>query len=403
MRRHAFLVLDFRGYFLLTSRHGLAGFTAGECAAQMATIALDATYSVDPSSTGIRVFSRGLIESLPALQSPHHFLLCYRLSRIGRRRDFFRPAGPAKPGSPSFSTRLYQEPLTFWLPWEAELFHSLAQRPPGFRFRREIVTVYDVFPLTGRTYSTEDFQRKFSALLLEAVGRAARVIVPSRYTADQLLRHAGVAREKIRVVPGGVTLPTRVMEPEQRVWEREQIVGKGNEMVLTVAVLENRKNILNALRALAKLPAHYRLVLVGADGYGSEAIHDFIRREQLASRAKVLGRVPDERLAALYQAASAFLFPSLEEGYGLPVLEAMAHELPAVVSGTSSLPEVGGDAALYTDPNDPSDMAEKVTRAVEDATLRGKMIEQGRVRAREFSWQRVAERTCEVYDEVLAA
>lgn len=100
LRRHAFLALDFRGYFLLTSRHGLAGFTAGECAAQMATIALDATYSVDPSSTGIRVFSRGLIESLPALQSPHHFLLCYRLSRIGRRRDFFRPAGPAKPAVP---------------------------------------------------------------------------------------------------------------------------------------------------------------------------------------------------------------------------------------------------------------------------------------------------------------
>jgi glycosyltransferase involved in cell wall biosynthesis len=193
------------------------------------------------------------------------------------------------------------------------------------------------------------------------------------------------------------------MRPEQRAWEREQIVGKGNEMVLTVGVLENRKNILNALRALAKLPAHYQLVLAGGDGHGSEAIHDFIRKEQLASRAKVLGRVSDERLATLYQAASALLFPSLEEGFGLPVLEAMAHELPVVVSGTSSLPEVGGGAALYIDPNDPCDIAEKVMRAVEDATLRGKMIEQGRLRAREFSWEQVAERTCQVYDEVLAA
>jgi glycosyltransferase involved in cell wall biosynthesis len=168
-------------------------------------------------------------------------------------------------------------------------------------------------------------------------------------------------------------------------------------------VLDNRKNILNAVRALAKLPAHYRLVLAGGDGYGSEAIHDFIRKEGLASRVKVLGRVSDERLATLYQAASALLFPSLEEGFGLPVLEAMAYELPAVVSRASSLPEVGGDAALYIDPNDPCDMAEKVRRAVEDSTLRSKIIEQGRVRAREFSWQRVAERTCQVYDEVLTA
>lgn len=379
------------------------GFSAGEQAAQMATIALDATYTVDPKSTGIGVYSRKLIESLAALQSPHHFLLCFRFSRYARRRDFLRPSGLTGVGGRSISTRLYQEPFTFWLPGQAELFHSLAQRPPAFRFQREIVTVSDVFPLTGRTYSTEDFQRRFSALLLEAVCRAARVITPSRYTADQLLRHAGVPREKIRVIPHGVTLPTRVMSLEQRARERELIVGKGNEIVLTVGVLDARKNIVNALRALRNLPVHYRLVLAGGDGYGSEAIHDFIREEQLASRVKVLGRVPDGTLSALYQVASVLLFPSLEEGFGLPVLEAMAYGLPVVVSGVSSLPEVGGDAALYVDPSDPRDMADKVMCAVEDATLRGRMIEQGRARARQFPWQRAAEQTCQVYDEVLAA
>jgi len=366
----------------------------------MATIALDATYTVDPESTGLGVYSRKLIESLAALQSPHHFLLCFRFSQYGRRRDFLRPAGLR---GRSFSTRLYQEPFTFWLPREEELFHSLAQRPTAFCFRRAIVTVQDVFPLTGHKYSTEDFQRRFSALLLEAVCRAARVITPSRYTADQLLRHAGVPREKIRVIPHGVTLPTRVMSLEQRARERELIVGKGNELVLTVGVLERRKNIVNALRALPKLPAHYRLVLAGGDGYGSKAIHDLIREEQLASRVKVLGRVPNGTLSTLYQIASVLLFPSLEEGFGLPVLEAMAYGLPVVVSGVSSLPEVGGDAALYVDPNDPCDMADKVMCAVEDVTLRGRMIEQGRARARQFSWQRVAEQTCQVYDEVLAA
>jgi glycosyltransferase involved in cell wall biosynthesis len=264
------------------------------------------------------------------------------------------------------------------------------------------VTIHDVFPLSARNYFTEDYRRKFSALLLKAIGRAARILVPSHYTAEQLVRHAEVGRQRIRIIPYGVTLPLSLMQPDERLRQREQVVGNGNEMVLLVGVLENRKNTLNALRALSKLPERYRLVLVGGDGYGSEAIHDFIRKEQWASRVTLLGRVSDERIATLYQAASVLLFPSLEEGFGLPVLEAMAHELPVVASCASSLPEVGGEAALYVDPHDPADIAEKVRRAVEDSSQRGRMIEQGRARAQEFSWQRVVERTCEVYDEVLA-
>ncbi len=137
----------------------------------MATIAIDATYSLEPTPSGIAVYSRRLLETLAELETPHRFLVCYRLSRLGRRGEFFRP-GPKSPSQPQFSVRLYQEPLTFWLPRQAQLFHSLAQRPPGFRFEREIVTVHDVFPITGRDYSVPDFLRKFAALLLEAVGRA---------------------------------------------------------------------------------------------------------------------------------------------------------------------------------------------------------------------------------------
>src|SRR5574337_453835 len=151
----------------------------------MATIALDATYAVDSPPSGIGVYSRKLIEALAELETPHRFLICYRISRLRRRAEFFRPSASPRARGPSISTRLYQEPWTFWLPRQAELFHSLAQRPPGFRFKREIVTVFDIFPLTGQEYSTPDFQEKFSALLLEAVERATRVIASSQYTAGQ--------------------------------------------------------------------------------------------------------------------------------------------------------------------------------------------------------------------------
>jgi glycosyltransferase involved in cell wall biosynthesis len=368
----------------------------------MAVIALDATYTVDPQPSGVTVYSRKLIEALAALDTTHQFLLCYRLSRFNQRRTFLRPVTRRGDKRPRFEIRWYQAGLTFWLPWQASLFHSLAQRPPAFRFEKEIVTIHDIFPLTGREYSTPEFQRKFSALLLEAVSRAARVITPSEYTARQLTKHAGVPRERIRVIPEGVDQPVHLLSDEERRAERERLVGRGNEMVLSVGVLQTRKNTVNAIRAVASLPARYQLVLVGGQGYGNEAIHDFIRKERLESRLKLLGHVLADQLPTLYQAARVLLFPSLEEGFGLPVLEAMAHGLPVVASNSSALPEVGGDAPLYVDPHDPRDIAERVRQAVEDLPLRTAMIERGRARARQFTWQRTAEGTCALYDEVLA-
>ena len=179
------------------------------------------------------------------------------------------------------------------------------------------------------------------------------------------------------------------------------LVGEGKHLILSVGVIQTRKNTLNALRALEALPEPYRLILAGGNGHGSEIVHDYIRHEGLGSRVQVRGYVTAEDLRILYQAASVMLFPSFEEGFGLPVLEAMANGLPVVASETSSLPEVGGEAALYVDPHDTRDIADNVRRAVEDSELRERMIQQGLARAREFSWQRVAEQTLQVYHEVL--
>jgi O-antigen biosynthesis alpha-1,2-mannosyltransferase len=368
----------------------------------MATIALDATYTVGAQPSGVAVYCRRLIESLAEIDCEHHYQLCYRLSRFKSRREFLHPNSAPASRWPRFSVRYYQNPWTFWLPWQTDVFHSLVQRPPAFRFRKEIVTVIDLFPVTNKDYSTPDFQRKFSALLLEAVERAVCIITPSQYTTDQLLKHTSVPREKVRLIPFGVDLPAVSLSPERCVAERERIVGKGNEMIFTLGVIQTRKNTLNALKALRHMPERYRLVIAGGNGHGSEAIHDFIRTEGLGPRVVLLGYAPAEQLPVLYNAASVFLFPSFEEGFGLPVLEAMAHGLPVVASKTSSLPEVGGDAALYVDPHDPKDIAEKVVSAVEDEDQRKLMIERGLARARVFTWRSTAEANLQVYNDVLA-
>ena len=363
----------------------------------MATIALDATYTVDPEPSGVAVYSRRLIESLLELEAPHRFLVCYRLSRFRRRHLFLRPSPERK-----FGLRLFQEPFTFWLPWQAELFHSLAQRPPAFRFRKEVVTVFDLFPITGESYSTPEFRRRFSALLAEAVRRAALVIVPSEYTAGELCRNLLVEPERIRVIPQGIDLPDRLPDVAERLRERERWVGRGNQLVLTVGAIQNRKNTLGAVKAVAHLPGHYRLVLAGGNGYGSEAVYEFIRRENLGGRTLTPGYVSPEQLESLYRGASVLLFPSFEEGFGIPVLEAMARGVPVVTSQTSSLPEVGGDAVLYVDPRSVEEITARVRQLVENDALRAELIRSGLDRVSQFSWRQAAERTLEAYEEVLS-
>lgn len=367
----------------------------------MANIAIDATDIVDVLPRGTATYSRHLLESLARVECSHHFRIYYPLARLSQRRRFLKPMVRPGPASPHFSQGIYSRPLTFWLPWRADVVHALSQQPPPFRYKKEIVTIHDVIPLVDGDYYMPAIKERFARLLRESAERAVRIITPSHYTADRLVEMLGTPREKLRVISEGVDPPRHAMNAAERKEERERLVGKGNEMVLSVGVLENRKNILNILRALQLLPARYQLVLAGGNGHGAEAIHDFIRREHLDSRVTLLGHVALGSLSEVYQAASVFLFPSLEEGFGLAVLEAMANGTPVVASPLSSLPEVAAQAAVYADAFDPQDLAEKTQQLVEDHSHREKMTAAGLERAQQFSWLRMAQETVGVYDEVL--
>jgi glycosyltransferase involved in cell wall biosynthesis len=162
-----------------------------------------------------------------------------------------------------------------------------------------------------------------------------------------------------------------------------------------------RKNIARLVKAFENAGAGWRLVLAGSAGYGADSIHARIAASPARDRIQVTGYVSPTELAAWYARASVFAFPSLDEGFGIPVLEAMAAGVPVLTSNRSALPEVAGGAALLVDPENGPEMAAALDRLLVDPDLRLELAARGRRRASDFSWERAAAATWAVYDELL--
>ena len=229
-----------------------------------------------------------------------------------------------------------------------------------------------------------------------SAGIAKRILADSNATRHDLITAYRVAGPRIDVVyPGRDESLTRVDAGPVRAAHSLQ-----KPYLLHVGTIQPRKNLVRLIEAHARLRVRWpelELVLAGAPGWLSAPILQAAR----ADGVRVLGAVPDSDLAGLYSGAEAFVFPSLYEGFGFPVLEAQACGTPVVCSRTSSLPEVAGDGALLVDPYDVHAIADGMRRVVTDEALRRDLIERGRARARAFSWRQAAASTLQVYRQVL--
>jgi len=345
-------------------------------------LALDATYSLDPDVSGVGVYSREILYGLAKTHPEVRFLFCYRTHRFVRsvRAPLAGNVRRALLGESSCHRP--------WGPWSADLFHGLNQRLPRQRFRRAVATFHDLFVLTG-DYSTPEFRRRFAQQAREAAERADLIVTVSAFTARQVEQLLGVEPARLRVIHHGVRVRAESSEPRQNI-------------ILHVGAIQRRKNVARLLEAFERMPGGWRLVLAGAcGGYGAAEIMERIERSPCRSSIDVLGYVTDRQLASLYATASIFAFPSLDEGFGMPVLDAMASGVPVVTSTRSALPEVAGDAALLVDPEDVGAIEEALTRLAADTALRERLSQQGRERAQEFTWAHAIEKTWEVYRELL--
>lgn len=351
---------------------------------------------------GIPRYIRELAQALPALDGGREHLHFYRrghpetFSARARRVDCWTPA----------HHRFERTALAAEIaPWRLDLFHAPDCIPPRWGARRTVITVHDLSFLRYPETLTRESRRHYASQIGAAVRRADAVVADSDATRVDLMDMLGVPAEAIAVVHLGVD-PAYRPRPAAELAAPLARHGLEPGYVLFVGTFEPRKNVAGLCEAYAalraRLPGAPPLVLAGHRGWLFEATLARVAELGVGPHVRFLEDVAGADLPALHAGASVFALVSHHEGFGLPVLEAMACGVPCVVSDRGSLPEVGGGVALEVDPDRPDAVAEALARLLTDSALREALGRRGRERAATFSWARTARATLDVYDRVLA-
>jgi glycosyltransferase involved in cell wall biosynthesis len=352
---------------------------------------------------GIHTYIYHLLEHLPAASHgwrytvmvgagtpPEHAALTVRRSRMDTSSPMRRIA--------------WEQALQPFQPGDFDLVHQMAFVAPLIMPHPFVVTVYDLtfvryperLPTARRLYL-----RLFTRLSCQ---RARRVIAISQSTADDLHHLLGTPREKIDVAVPGIDPRFRPLsDADSRAFRQRH--GLPDRFLLCVCTLEPRKNLSVLLHAYAALPPADRdavhLVLAGGQGWMYEALDALIEGHRLRDHVHLPGFIPDDALAGWYNAAETFVYPSVFEGWGMPVTEAMACGKPVIVSNVSSLPEAAGETGLRVAPHDVAAWTEALRRAIHDPVWRADAGAQALARSSLFTWLRTATSTVASYRRAL--
>jgi glycosyltransferase involved in cell wall biosynthesis len=362
----------------------------------------------DARASGLARYARSLIDAILELTTDHSL-------------EVFGPADYEPPANWAANSRCSFHPVWYKsLPkrvfWEhfvagrearrigADLWFSAAQSIPfGSKVRRAVM-IHDIIPLLYPEMHPKRTVLYYRFALKYSCRHADLILANSEATAKDLVSRLGANRDRIRVTPLG---------PGNRVEARDPLSVSDSELrglgtppgrfLLTLATLDPRKNLGRLLEAFARLEEKdLSLAVVGAKRPTfDEGLFGRVRELGLEGRVFFLGYVADEDLPALFARAELFVFPSVYEGFGLPVLEAMLLGAPVVCSSSSSLPEVAGDLAVYFDPLDVDSIASGIQNGLERLVDRARWVEDGKRRAAEFSWKRTAELSVTAFEDVV--
>lgn len=370
-------------------------------------IGIDYT-SAARQSAGIGRYTRELVNALLTVDSRHRFTL---FAASGGLRSFEFDV------QPSVNVRLRKVPVTD--DWLARLWHRLRVPipvelitgpidvfyspdfvlPPTLPGSRTVVTVHDLSFLHYPSHFLPKLVRYLCRAVPRSVETADLVLADSQATKRDMINQLGTPPHKVKVIYSGVDkrFSPEGVSGEQELLRAKYDIGDGDYW-LSVGTIQPRKNYLTLIEAFRRLAPEARLVIAGAPGW----LYDDVVQQAggCGDGVRILGYVDDADLPALYRNAELFVFPSLYEGFGLPVLEAMASGVPVVCSDSSSLPEVVGDAALLVDPRDPSAMAAAIAEVTHTPSLRHALVRRGLSRASQFTWEQAGQELLQAFEEL---
>lgn len=383
-------------------------------------IAINALFLQRPA-TGSAEHLYGLLEGLDRIDESNEYRLLYprleagnvlRMPHLGPRFQTERIAG--------VSARLGLRLGKIW--WEqmalrqacanqgTDLLHSPYFASPLYPNVPTVVTVHDVIPLILPAYSRPLHVRVYMRLVAAAARRTRAILTVSEAARKDIIRTLAVPPERVHVTYNAADSTMRPISDAAAIEGMMDNFGISGDYLLYFGGFDVRKNVERVIRAYhaarPSLERHYQLVLAGSLNLVGHPLYPdprpLVKELGLEGDVVVTGRVSEEEKALLYSAATAFVFPSLYEGFGITVLEAMACGAPVITSNVSSLPEVAGEAALLVDPTSTEELSAAIVRLLNDAGLRDELRGKGLERSTHFTWDDSAARTLSVYRKVLS-
>lgn len=379
-------------------------------------IGLDIT-SAMTQTAGIGRYTRELIRALFALDSDHTYTLFYASQKRLEPPFDALPRGVRLrrlPFHDRWLARIWHK-LQLPIPVELitgriDLFHSPDfTLPPTLPRTRTLLTVHDLSFMRDPDSAVPALRRFLEKAVSRSVARAQRVLADSQATKDDLVSLFGTPSEKIEVLLSGVDTRFQPIQNPTALAAVRAKYNLGNDLlVLSVGTIQPRKNYTRLIQAFAQVVAQWdsaqrgqlTLVIAGGKGWMFDAIFAEVTQLGLEGRVKFTGFVDDADLPALYSASTLFVYPSLYEGFGLPVLEAMACGIPTIASNLSSIPEVVGSAGLLIDPLDINAIAAAIIVLLKDMSARDVYRQAGIQRAAHFTWEAAAKQLLSIYAEM---
>lgn len=373
---------------------------------------------LDQPTTGSGQYTRNLWQALAKVGAANEYSILYHHSNADQRITTARPQKTAYRATTTPFDRLNSDLAKVWFEQisfpvfcrreRMDLAHVPYFAPPLRPLLPTVVTIHDLIPMVLPAYRGSPLVRLYTHLVAAAALRAELILTDSQASKRDILRLLGLPGERVRVIPLAAEERFHPVEDAEHLKGTKDKYGLPDDYLLYLGGFDCRKNLAALLRAFARVAQEpggcHRLVIAGRlperDTPFFPDPRRLARETGVEQEVIFIGWVAEEDKAALYSGARAFVFPSLYEGFGLPVLEALACGAPVITSNLSSLPEIVGPSGLTIDPQEPDQLAQAMIELLNDEEMQRELGRKGLERAGEFSWERTARQTLAAYEEV---